>query len=60
MISGPEAIVKGMRDVLAALSIDGDSIKTEEFSGYEVLRQSEPYSALHRASAARVRGPTAP
>jgi len=33
-LAGPQAMVKAMRDVLAAMNIDEDNIKTEEFSGY--------------------------
>lgn len=33
-LSGPQVMVKSMRDILTAMKIDDDYIRTEEFSGY--------------------------
>lgn len=33
-LSGPEAMVKAMRQLLVGLNVDEDNIRTEEFSGY--------------------------
>ena len=33
-LSGPEGMVKGMRQLLVDLNVNEDNIRTEEFAGY--------------------------
>lgn len=33
-LSGPEGMIKAMREILDGMQVSGDNIKTEEFSGY--------------------------